>query len=145
MYRPASVGSIARVMRPEKRGPRINPVVYVALGLRERLVKSRPPVNMPLLAASVGCFATLDDDDTAGAAGHRPRVSPHSSRLCAMRRIVRAFNHQHPFPRLLRYHPMARSLCLDTRYNARRLGSAHVSLGSRDPPTYGAARGTSRV
>ncbi len=79
MYRPASVGSIARVMRPEKRGPRINPVVYVALGLRERLVKSRPPVNMPLLAASVGCFATLDDDDTAGAAGHRPRVSPHSS------------------------------------------------------------------
>ena len=27
-------------------------------------------------------------------------------------------------PRLLRYHPMVRSLCLDTRYKARRFGSA---------------------
>jgi hypothetical protein len=51
----------------------------------------------------------------------------------------------HRFPRLLRYQPMVRSLCLDTRYNARRFGSALVSLGSRDPPTYGVASGTSRV
>ena len=46
-------------------------------------------------------------------------------------------------PRLLRYHPMVRTLCLDTRYNARRLGSALVSRGSRDTPTCGVASGTS--
>jgi hypothetical protein len=56
---------------------------------------------------------------------------------------VCAFNPRDP--RLLRYHPMVRSLCLDTRYNARRFGSALVSLGSRDPPIYGVAIGTSRV
>ena len=53
------------------------------------------------------------------------------------------FNHR--FPRLLRYQPMVRSLCLDTRYNARRFGSALVSRGSRDLPTYGVASGTSMV
>jgi hypothetical protein len=46
-----------------------------------------------------------------------------------------AFNPR--FPRLLRYQPMVRSLCLDTRYNARRLCSALVSRRSRDAPTCG--------
>jgi hypothetical protein len=46
-----------------------------------------------------------------------------------------AFNPR--FPRLLRYQPMVRSLCLDTRYNARRLCSALVSRRSRDASTCG--------
>jgi hypothetical protein len=54
-----------------------------------------------------------------------------------------AFNHR--FPRLLRYQPMVRSLCLDTRYNARTPGSALLSRGSRERPSYGVARGTSMV
>jgi hypothetical protein len=54
-----------------------------------------------------------------------------------------AFNHR--FPRLLRYRPMVRSLCLDTRYSVCRFGSALVSRDSRGTPTCGVASGTSMV
>ena len=62
--------------------------------------------------------------------------------VCAMRRIVRV---QPPIPQAPPLPPTVRSLCLGTRCNARRFGSALVSLGSRDPPTYAVASGTSRV
>jgi hypothetical protein len=47
-------------------------------------------------------------------------------------------------PRLL-YRQRLSSLCLDTRYNARRLGSTRVSRDSRDTARCGAASGTSMV
>jgi hypothetical protein len=47
-------------------------------------------------------------------------------------------------PRLL-YRQRLSSLCLYTRYNERRLGSARVSRGSRGTPTCGVASGTSVV
>jgi hypothetical protein len=62
------------------------------------------------------------------------RVETLSATRCTQQEC--AFNHR--FPRLLRYQPMVRSLCLDTRCNARRFGSALVSRGSRDPPKHGA-------
>ncbi len=54
-----------------------------------------------------------------------------------------SFNPRHPRLQYHHDHPKVRSLCLDTRYNARTLGSALQSPGFRDPPRYGVASGTS--
>jgi hypothetical protein len=62
----------------------------------------------------------------------------------ATRLLAAAFTVSLQGPKLL-YHRRLNCPCLDTRYSARRLGSARVSRDSRDTPRYGVETGTSVV